>query len=217
MIAVLCEWYRDSSEARQVELRLALEANLANPRVSTVHVFGTFDALPAAPRHPKLAEHVLFHDRALFSSLFNFAAVELPGQLCAIMNADIYLDETLAALDGYDIGDRVFALTRWDVTAGGLVFFDRADSQDAWIFRSPLLLPSAAFPFGILGCDNRLAWELQQAGRPVFNPSRTIRACHLHGSAKRNYTRDQRIPKPYLHVQPVGLEECHAPDVARVD
>jgi hypothetical protein len=217
VIAVLCEWYRDSSEARQIELRLALEANLANPRVSAVHVFGTYATLPSAPRHPKLVEHVLFQDRALFSALFSFAAIELPGQLCAIVNADIYFDETLAALDGVDVGDRVFALTRWDVSPAGLVFFDRADSQDAWIFRSPLPLPGASFPFGVLGCDNRLAWELQRAGRPVFNPSRTIHACHLHASAKRNYARDRVVPKPYLHVQPVRLEECHATDVARAD
>jgi len=54
-------------------------------------------------------------------------------------------------------------------------------------------------------CDNRIAYEILQAGYHVINPSQTIRCIHYHMSEVRNYSPDERIPKPYYPVPVVAL------------
>lgn len=55
----------------------------------------------------------------------------------------------------------------------------RTDSQDAWIFRSPLpdsVAAAADFFLGQPKCDNRLVHIFQQAGYNVINPVFAVRA-----------------------------------------
>lgn len=59
---------------------------------------------------------------------------------------------------------------------------------------------------GLAGCDNRLAYELTQAGLEVLNPSRTIKTFHFHDTAIRSNADSSgqqivRIPPPY-HLLP---------------
>ena len=59
----------------------------------------------------------------------------------------------------------------------------RIDSQDTWIFRSPLPQLSSKeleFELGRSRCDNRLAASLLDAGLTVTSPSFAIPTHHLH-------------------------------------
>ncbi len=205
MIAVLTEWYIDSSPERQAELVEALCLNCAHPLVSAVWLLGTVAALAVAPKHPKI---VLYDcgGRATFGGAFAVAAEWLEGQLCAIVNADCYFDETLTLAEDIDMRGRALCLTRWDVTPeAGLRFYDRAVSQDAWIFRGGVRV-TAPFHFGIPGCDNRIAWILKhEAGLKLANPSQSLRVCHLHLTGKRNYDPRRGVPGPRLGVVPTLL------------
>ena len=100
-----------------------------------------------------------------------------------------------------------FALSRWEDLPGSRGLLDRCDSQDAWIFRGPIKNVSADFTAGIRGCDNRLAAELHKAGYRVSNPSRAIRAFHLHRSGVRHYGHApaDAVPPPYLLIDPAEL------------
>jgi hypothetical protein len=53
-------------------------------------------------------------------------------------------------------------------------------------------------------CDNKLAYELSQAGFEVLNPSRTIQTFHLHDVNIRTYIGENiyRIPPPYKLLPP---------------
>ena len=53
-------------------------------------------------------------------------------------------------------------------------------------------------------CDNKLAYELSQAGFEVLNPSRTIVTFHLHDVNIRTYVSENiyRIPPPYKLLPP---------------
>jgi hypothetical protein len=88
------------------------------------------------------------------------------------------------------------------------VLFDRADSQDTWIFKGGVNQVSGAdFTMGIAGCDNAIAHLLEQHGYNVINPSRTIKTYHLHLTNIRNYTdisgnAIQRIQPPYKLINP---------------
>jgi hypothetical protein len=205
VITILTEWYIDTSEARQAEYVEALRLNCENPHVEAVWLCGTPPALAVAPTHPKI---VLWNGggRMTFKAFFDLASDELAAKLCAVMNADCYLDETAVLLDEINMQGRALCLTRWDVLPGGeLRFVDNAGSQDAWIFLPPVRL-TAPFFLGIAACDKRVAWLLKrQAGLVLGNPSLSLRVCHLHASAKRNYDPRKRLPAPHLCVQPTLL------------
>ena len=59
---------------------------------------------------------------------------------------------------------------------------------------------------GIRGCDNRLAYEIKEAGYKILNPSKSIVTVHIHSSNKGNLNPNQEtIPEPYLTLQPIKL------------
>lgn len=212
-LTLLSGLYLDASPERLREFLTCIERNAANPHISGVHVFLEDAVEPAelVARHPQLASPkvrlVPHGQRLTFHDLFAYANRELPGRRVLVANADIFFDDTLALLDGYDLFGRLLCLSRWDLQANGAwQLYDFESSQDAWIFQAPLPAIDCHFHLGLLGCDNRLAWEAERAGLVLSNPSRSIRACHLHGSGVRRYTQQQRLHGPTRGVPPVHLD-----------
>jgi hypothetical protein len=128
-----------------------------------------------------------------------------------IANCDIVVPTESLRLIETVIGFReMFCLSRYETGAGGVLnLFDAEYSQDVWAFRGLPPAVAAAFFFGVPGCDNRLAAEVQAAGWTVSNPSRDIKTIHVHGSRIRTATNhvNHRLPPPYLFVQPAHLGE----------
>ena len=148
--------------------------------------------------------------RPTFNDLFKLCR---PDAVNVIANSDIYFTE----LPHTPPPGEVWALSRWDVdNDGNATLWDHADSADAWIFNG--LPPKIDMPWtmGLPGVDNRLAWELDNAGMRVRNPCKTIKAYHLHNSQWRSYLQDPtgvarggnklfRVPPPYKLVTPEHL------------
>lgn len=129
---------------------------------------------------------------------------QYPDHVNVIANSDIFFNETILQAKGIR-SVQCYALSRWDYVKGGMIkSWCRKDSQDAWIFRGRCLFQGGDFYTGTPGCDNRIAYELKQAGYMVTNPSKRIKAIHLHLSDVRNYTNLEKVDKPYLMVEP-----CH--------
>src|SRR5262249_35935415 len=77
---------------------------------------------------------------------------------------------------------------------------------DCWVFRGPPRSGmSLDFAPGLLGCDNRLAHELEAAGYTILDPYLTVRVLHFHTSADRNPAREERVPPPYAYPKKSGL------------
>jgi hypothetical protein len=137
----------------------------------------------------------------MYSDLFAYANDTLAGCTVIIANADIFFDDSLALIDNISLSGRMLCLCRWDENSDGLpAHFDRPDSQDAWIFEAPLPRIEAEFHLGVPGCDSRLAFEASKAGLTVSNPSRSVRARHLHRSTIRRYTESDRLRGPLRFV-----------------
>jgi hypothetical protein len=150
---------------------------------------------------------VVTGERVTYRALFAYANQELPGRRVIVANADIFFDHTLPRLEDYDLAGWLLCLSRWDVhTDGTWSLFDFEASQDAWIFQAPIRDVSCDFSLGILGCDNRLAWEAEHAGLRLANPSRSVRAYHLHLTGIRRYRSSQRLHGPTRGVPPEALE-----------
>lgn len=186
-IQLIVQYYLCADPARQEEIDTCLRNNLTNPLISTIHLLTEedfdFDQFPNAN---KIVQTVI-GERLTFEAAFLYAnAADPEGNLVWILsNADIYFDDTLRLVEWQNLDGVVYALTRHDVQADGTIKLVDASfahgCQDVWIFRSPLPLNKmfTQFYLGIPGCDNRIAYELIQAGMVTLNPCLQITALHM--------------------------------------
>jgi hypothetical protein len=183
MIRLFINQYTDKNPARNKELEKCFTINQ--------NYFGFENVITFNTRLP-------FSD---FFAIVNLCSEE--NDISIIANSDIYF-EGLSGIDNIQ-GNEVYALSRWD----GNTLYDHEDSQDAWVFRGKIKpIPDCNFGLGIPGCDNAIAERLHRAGYTVLNPSKSIKAIHLHSSNIRNYNRRTMVvPKPYLLIKPHFLDE----------
>lgn len=128
-------------------------------------------------------------------------------------NSDIYFDEFIIDLCQMEQND--FAcITRHEKDGGGWRLWEECGhrSQDAWAYRGRCKIPItelAKLKPGTPGVDNRIAWLAKQAGYRVINPSRDVRAYHLHADASRRPGIErERVGPPYLHVWPHSFADA---------
>ena len=174
------ECYSSPDPARDAELRRVRELNAAA---------GVFEEIVP------LADG----GRRSFADFLALARRRFAGKICAIANADIAFDGSLAAAaDLLRRSERplLVALTRWDDPAGpsmeGRVdprtwrFYSQ--SQDTWLFvAGGLPAFEAGFTLGIPACENRFAYEAFRAGIAVVDPALTVRTWHHHASGTRSW------------------------------
>lgn len=214
---LLAGFYIDANPVRTEEFVECVRRNAAHPHIDSITLF-LEDQLPADKIRscfPALADpkvRLIEHGRRLtYEQAFEYANRKLAGAGVIVANADIFFDETLGLTDEVSLEGKMLCLSRWDEGLDGTPrHFDCAHSQDAWIFESPLPHIASDFPLGKPGCDNRLACEAQRAGLAVTNPSRTLRARHLHQSAVRRYAESERLRGPTRLVPVAFLEETRA-------
>jgi hypothetical protein len=151
-------------------------------------------------RRPTFQDYFEFIGQGFFKDSINIVA-----------NTDIFffnMQQIEANLYRLKSGESCFALTRNDfhLNNRGSQLHDVPDSQDTWVFNGNELLDKvkADFSMGIRGCDNRLAYELAEAGFEVLNPSRTIDTYHLHDVPLRTYLENDSpaVPPPYKLLPP---------------
>lgn len=148
--------------------------------------------------------------RPTFKELF---ALCKPNRVNVIANSDLYFER----LAHHPLPGEVWALSRYDIDpTGEAILWNNRDSQDSWIVCGGPHQVDCEYPMGIPGVDNRLIYELRQAGFKVSNPSKTIRSYHLHQSQYRSYLQGEsgrgrggekieRIPPPYSFEAPHEL------------
>lgn len=144
-------------------------------------------------------------ERLSFRQMFELTK-EHKDSINVFANSDIYFDETILHARFMNEND-AWALSRWDVRYDGTaVLFGRKDSQDVWVFNGEVKrLSFADFNFGVAGCDNRIAYEIKQAGYRLLNPSKTVHAFHLHNTNFRTYNPNDKVPQPYHFISPHHL------------
>lgn len=147
---------------------------------------------------------IIFSERLTFYEMFNLSK-KYPNDINVFCNSDIYFIDTeiLKTIKP----NQCYALTRWNKTPEGIKFFNRVDSQDAWIFKGVVKDMPVNFTPGLWGCDNRLVYELQRCGYEVLNPSLTIKTIHLHEIDNRNQERTEQntVKPPYKTLTPCHL------------
>lgn len=210
--------YREPIAARREEIASTLLANVENPafdRVVAVVEDETWTAAGAhawqpwrwspAWRHVRtdVAERlnlVFLGERLTYQAAFAIAgAPKWAHGAVVLANSDIEFDHTV------ELANEVPERALWCVTRtekNGEFPWNPAFTQDAWIFRPPLLRFWCPFKLGVPGCDNRIAFEAKRSGLAVSNPARRIRALHHHTSAVRRVNSEYRGPSLGVPLDP---------------
>jgi hypothetical protein len=206
---VFTTWYRESRSDRHAEYLRCLHQNLNCEALDEVCVFD--EQSGTLPAHPRLSVRTV-SQRPTYAQFFDWINQTSGAEDWSIIaNTDICFDRSLVMLKNLSVTSRqVFALSRWDVLPDGSCrLFDRGDSQDSWFFRGPVCDVQGNFPLGVYDCDNKIAWELQQAGYEVINPALSLRSYHHHQCGYRSYEEktapDYGIRPPFLYVEPDNL------------
>jgi len=209
---LIIEYHVPENEDRHEEYLTCVRENLKNPYIEKVHIFSASNRERPPIEDPKIVyakrykksveEHrgneqqksylkVCDKGRATFSDLFRYTRESLSGEKCIIANSDIFFDETLGVISDVDLGSIGISLSRWDVKSNGdIELFRRADSQDSWMFKSPVskeIEEKSNFYLGRMGCDNALAWIMHKGGMKLTNPALQIVSKHLHLVEHRTY------------------------------
>lgn len=233
--SLFVSYFHVQDELRARELVECLERNLQNSYISKIFVLFEYCKNDEAFYKDKLPDimvdgviDVIFvrkkQPRSIsYLDFIKHANLKLdPGQKFIIANTDIFFDDTLSETVALPQGDAVYALTRYNVepylnVAGG-IWQRSSDSQDSWFFECP-------FPenkefdinLGWIGCDNRIAYELDKAGFRVLNISETIKTWHLHKETQHVQLYDNGYSYlfsglPYMRVELETLEKVLAKD-----
>lgn len=200
--------YNETIEKRYDEYLFCLRTNLDNAAIKQVHILydtskekkelitflNQLQQIQGSSLKPVIITYT--RDRQSFKDFFDIANQLYPHENVIIANADIYFDETLLLLDGYDLNGKLLALTRWEpYPRRGSIWKHccvpnqplSSDSQDAWILRTPINIKNANIKMGTIGCDPNIAYEAEESGLQVSNPCLTIKSYHLHHSLVRHY------------------------------
>ncbi len=129
-----------------------------------------------------------------------------------ISNSDIYFNDTLSEI--YNIGyDEAYALSRHEISEDGRVRFLQVHgwSQDVFVIRGKVKpIAYGDFYTGVAGADNRLCYELDNAGYKVYNPSISIGCYHLHEGSLLGYAhvkKEDKISEPFRLVPICSIQE----------
>jgi hypothetical protein len=209
MICLFTSLYPEKSETRRKELSTCLERNLANPRIDFVCLLLEGIESPY-PDHAKLKVRSISH-RPMYQDFFDWAneLIDSPNDVTIVANSDIYMDVSVGAFESALQPEACAALARWDVQPDGSAqLFDRNDSQDVWVFKGKIRPVVADYLMGVPRCDNRMIYELREAGYVVTNPAFSVRAYHLHSGERSEYPKQidgVHVEGPYEYLWPHNL------------
>jgi len=215
MIRLFTTYYGEEREDRRGEYEYCVLRNLACAAIDEIWVFHEGGELPSA-KEDRLYTRPC-DARPLYNDVFALVnGLVGPLDISIVANTDIWFDESIGLLSHVHWqADMCLALSRWDAAKDGVAtLFERGDSQDAWIFRGPIREVNGNFPLGAWDCDNKIAWELEQAGYSLTNPALSLRSYHVHHCGYRSYEEempDFGIHPPFKYVEPdniAGLWTC---------
>ena len=213
---LVTSYYKSSNKDRQKEIDECILKNIDNPMITNIYLLNDKIYNSRILKNDKIKQfNIIKENKLLFKDAIEFINSYCHNENVILSNTDIYFDETLELLEDFNLNNKVLCLLRHDVNIDGKIDIfrhfgePRWDSQDSWIFKSPLKIDinELNFSFGTLGCDNMFASKLYEQDYQLYNPSYSIKIYHLHNIDERNYNCDDRIHGNYCLIQPHNLDE----------
>jgi hypothetical protein len=205
-VNVYYNMYVNSNVYRQSEMEFCFDILLNNLEISKIIILHD-NTMTIRVDNPKLT-YVAIDDRPTYNDYFKIMR-DFSGcdDINIMLNSDCFLVEhDIRKIKKSLCDNEVWCLSRKEIinsdTLQWKLSIKNYGSQDCWIFKGkPKDIIDAPFPLGVPGCDNKIAYELFDAGYYVINPSDDVILYHNHISNIREYNPSDMLPKPYLMVQ----------------
>lgn len=198
---IATEFYMPKSEARLDEIVGAISHNDGVAEEVLLFVNSNEkESVSYAKKYLNFRKVTQIHrpQRQTFGSMCeDLKLLRSPDGTVAICNNDISFSQSAVdIINKDDMNNKFLCLTRWDKGQLKMPATSRKFSQDAWVFQPQFIndgmMNSSKFPFGVPGCDNRIAFNAVVSGMDVLNPCEIVRIDHRHASDERNYKRNSR-------------------------
>ena len=212
-INLITQFFKPKNENRFHELKTVLQKNIQNTFINKIYLFYELEELKF--ENPKII-WIYKPERLTFKEAFSFCNENLKNQICIISNSDIIFDYHLKNLYKINLKNICLALLRHEIDHNlnfnsakpfTMIYnnqiIPRFDSQDCWIFISPIniILEKYNIIIGSPGCDNKIAYLLNQDNYYPWNPYKLIKIYHLH-KYRDNYITHFNENEKYLFIQP---------------
>lgn len=205
---IFLEYFSHKNNLRKNEIDLSILKNLSFSFIENYYIFCEKDSIEDCKNlinNNTKVKIILVDTRCTFQYIFNYSnKINLNDKKINItLNNDIELPENFKNIIIND--NDFYCLSRWENLTNEHPFNHiKGNSQDVWVWKGDNRINNANFYFGILGCDNKLAYLAQEIGYNVINPSYTYKCKHNHLTNIRTTSIDKnlRIPKPYLMISP---------------
>lgn len=213
MINLYVEYYNSNYENRKKEIDFTLKYNTQLSFLDKIYIFvNKKDILNCKTLIASVSETkyelISQFDRCTFQDIFNFAnTVSTKQDINITLNNDILLTKSISNINLKD--NEFYCLSRFENghISNKPFNFRVGNSQDTWIWKGKNKIINANFYYGLLGCDNALAYIIQNCGYNASNPAYTFRTLHNHKSNIRidSNNEDKRINLPYAFLLPVKI------------
>jgi len=217
---LITTYYITNNQYRNMEIKKCLKKNVENKYIKKIYLLNNnnYNLDFIDNNQNKIVQVIISKDinyKLNFNDAIFFINNYLKDDICILSNSDIYFNESLSFINKDNIQNNFYALLRYDEDINGnLSIFKkydipRDDSQDCWIFKSPLNidLNKLNFSFGTLGCDSTFAYIANESGLKVLNPSLDIISIHVHNTEFRTYSEANRIHGKYCLIPPCHINE----------
>jgi hypothetical protein len=216
---LITTYYKNKNLDRQYEIDQCLIKNSNNKYIKEIYLLGNeYFNLSFIENRSKIKQIIINNEKKYklkYNDSIKFINKNLENNLCILANSDIYFDNSLEKLIEYKMENKLFALLRYDLDSNGnyelfkRYNIPRNDSQDSWIFKSPLNVDLNNFDFslGTLGCDSVFAQKIYEEGYKISNPSLDIISVHYHLIDYRTYSTNDRLYGKYCLIEAGYLED----------
>lgn len=215
-VNIYFNYFKSNVKKRTNEIEYCLSRIIENKKINNIFLLCSDDYTEKLDK--RIIKIDMFGQQPTYEDVFNIINFNTGiNDLNIILNSDCFIDEENIKLILDNIKNKqVYCLSRWDINnfePFKTKHFDVGVSQDAWIFLGKMEnLKFKDFKMGKPGCDNRIAYEFDQAGYTVLNPSKDVKVYHYHFSNIRTYgdntieKEKNRIPKPYKFIESSSLK-----------
>ena len=145
-----------------------LNSNLRNVQIHKIYIFTDNSSIINLSNNKLNIIEV--SKRVTFKDYFDYINSNVNSDdICIISNNDIEFDNSLIYINDKNINGKFLAINKWskgEVTQG--------NSQDTWVFKSPINIKNCDFlPFN-LGGDNSITYLANEADYIVTNPCGSV-------------------------------------------
>jgi len=207
MVNVYFNYYSDSDYKRAFEIDSCLHMLTENKAIDKLYVL--YENPDEIPNNSSNCIPIQLSKRPTFSNIITIISSKSEeDDINIFMNSDCFILE-----DGIEkiksmAENEAYCLSRREIKSAKPLRVQKLktrklwkknnDMQDLWCFRGiPKSGMSLDFYMGKPGCDNRLAYEMENAGYTIKNPRTKVAVYHFHTTQLRRYNEIDRIAEPY--------------------